>query len=852
MIALDAVQLYDLGFGEHMLPVTHPDVVVSPASSLRARDLGKAPGKLTSSGWVGVDPNAPGERCHSYKQAKLWRDTWHANVGLVGDNGLVLLDNDQGSEFSRLLQMSFQKLGVSPLRRYVQDPRHKHDRDAWLFAVCDFIGDPITLDGHDYAFRRGVETGKLQLLGKGKQLVVSGTHRGTRGPYVLDRPLPFQDLPQLSVEKLDRLFEIFMKQVMAAGWRLDSGPSAFASVSQPRLVSSSALQPVDTPKGQQLKDIIANARALLAHLPNRETPPGATPTPSDVWLDEYENYRSVAYTLAAHLGPAAWTAEARDLFLDWALGRPQDKDPAIIWSSILRGQIRFGSRSLVNLLKERGVLPSGTFPDIQPDDPLLKTPPLPIRDRMVQEWAHFTRDKGGFIRLADGRFMRRDVFSDKFAPQCKEFAKELGFSSKKDISFATLFCLQKDKTDIVDWSYAPGEASLIQGPTGLIFNHWQPSLVPGVFNRWAPIAVGPIASMVKPWLDHVDLVLGPNATLFVKHCALIAQRPELKPNWHFLVLSRSGLGKDMLIEPLRHAVGEGNYHNSTIDDTFGQAFNEALRTKFLAISEAAGSKRDWRGVRAKLNQALASPPAILTINPKFMPKVSVRNCVAVIMFANDSDALRLDREQRRVFCVNRLEIPPEPAAYYTNLDLWLKANSKLVASYLLSLPLSQADIQQFLGRAPKNDDTQELEERNVETELKLLEEIIEEARQGTGQFASLLATSGQLASVISSMLGARVIQPRAVHYWLLDMERRDQGVGRLRKGNGGRCEPISAKGYSAGRLWHLDRKSRDGRDWSAFGDAELLALRDGKPVPPSAKIIPFNAFPSLTEGDEKI
>lgn len=850
MIALDAVQLYDLGFGEHMLPVTHPDVAISPNSKLKVKDLGKAPGKPTLLGWVGVDPNALGERCHDYQRAKLWRDTWHANVGLVGDNGLVLLDNDQGAEFSRLLQASFQELGVSPLRRYVQDPRHKHDRDAWLFAVQDFIGDPITLDGRDYAFRRGTETGKLQLLGKGKQLVVSGTHRDTRGPYVLDRSLQFQDLPKLSEEKLNRLFDIFMKQVVAAGWSLSSGPGAFASVSRPRSVSGVTLRPEEVPKGQQLQDIIESARALLAHLPNRETP---TPTPADQWLDEYENYRSVAYALAAHLGPAAWTAEARDLFLDWASGRPQVKsDPAAMWSSILRGQIRFGSRSLVNLLKERGVLPPGTFPDIQPDDPLLKTPPLPIRDRMVRDWGHFTKSKGGFVRLTDGRFMLRDVFSDKFLPQRQEFAKEIGFSGKKDTSVATLLCLQEDKIDIVDWTYAPGEVRLIPSPAGLIFNEWQPSFVPGVYNRWAPIAVGPWSIDVKPWLDHVDLIFGSSAALFVKQCAFIAQRPELKPNWHFLVLSRPGLGKDMLIEPLRHAVGEGNYRNSTIDDTFGQAFNEALKTKFLAISETAGSGHDWRGVRAKLNQALASPPAILTVNPKFMPKISVRNNVAVIMFANDGDALRLDREQRRVFCVNRLEVAPNPASYYTALALWLKDNSKLVASYLLSLPLSHADIQLFLGRAPKNDDTQELEERNVATELKILEEIIEEARQGTGQFASLLATSGQLASVISSMLGSRVIQPRAVHFWLLDMERRDQGVGRLRKGRGGQCESIKAKGYSSGRLWSLDRKSRDGRDWSSFGDAELLALRDGKPIPPSARIIPLNAFPSLTEGDEKI
>jgi hypothetical protein len=186
----NAIQLYDLGFGPRMVSVTPPDCVIAPTSKIRAKDRGKAPGYLTASGWTGCDVNDLKWRCHDYATAKLWEE-WDANVGFVVGDGYVVVDNDQGAEFSRILQ----RLMPNSLRRFVADP--KHERDAFLLRVVDFVGDPVEVANRELKFRNGVRTATVQILARGKQAVIAGIHPGTKSPYVWERELPeFNQIPR--------------------------------------------------------------------------------------------------------------------------------------------------------------------------------------------------------------------------------------------------------------------------------------------------------------------------------------------------------------------------------------------------------------------------------------------------------------------------------------------------------------------------------------------------------------------------------------------------------------------------------------------------------------------------------
>ena len=67
-------------------------------------------------------------------------------------------------------------------------------------------------------------------------------------------------------------------------------------------------------------------------------------------------------------------------------------------------------------------------------------------------------------------------------------------------------------------------------------------------------------SKAKPWLDHVHKIYPDDAEHIIRWLAHHRQHPGDKIN-HALVLGGDqGIGKDTLLEPVKHAVGPWNFH----------------------------------------------------------------------------------------------------------------------------------------------------------------------------------------------------------------------------------------------------------------------------------------------------
>jgi hypothetical protein len=840
MIALDPITLFDMGFGPRLVPVTVLGGKISGAGSLSEKVMGKAPGRLTPSGWVGVNVNDEKQRCHDYATAKLWKEGWGANAGFVVGDGYVVLDNDQGKEFSDVIRQTLFGIGVTVLRRFVFAP--KHDRDAFFLRVLDFVGDGARVLNHDLTFRKGVQEGKLQLLAQSKQSVVSGTHRDTQGPYVWEHKVDsLEDIPALSEARFYEFWKEFADRLLELGWALAKGslpgqvavsptpgtpaPATIAPSSAPLTVGKSPLTPTE--------DVVAEAKALLDLLPNRKLDDlDPAKTPLDFHLDDYGNWRDVAYMLAANLGPvAAGSPEAEAIWCDWSNTRPQPKqDPRNLWRSVIaQPDLRFSSIRLIQLAQEFGVLPRAVFPEIDPKD--LGPSTTPVWDDLRERWAFFV-PTGGFLDLVTGMIVPRHAFADDHRPLSAALAAELGQSKKKGrpvSDVATLFTSQPSRKRVTAVTYAPGEPKLL----GTVFNRWNPTEI-----RPAPVT----EAQVKPWLDHVEFIMGSAAERdrFVKWCAFVAQFPKLKPNWHYLVMSVQGVGKDTMVAPVKAAVGVHNAKEEGIyqlDDNF----NDAFETKLLVIGETSQPKRDSYEVANRLKHATARPPEVIWINSKFKLRYSIPNRIAVILFSNDLNPLQLERNQRRIHVVNRRSLKPEPPAYYQQLWDWLgdQGGIELTAAYLLSLPLADADVKDFAGGvAPTSDAKDQLEQMNVHPALDVLEGLIEDGKNNIGPFTSLLAEVSQIVDQIEIRHG-RKPPPQMVRAWLLDMEDSGRGARRLRRetvGNG--CGAIAAKGVSA-RLWALTDKPPNGREWSDFSDAEILAMWQGKPMPRKAKVLQF-------------
>jgi hypothetical protein len=93
------------------------------------------------------------------------------------------------------------------------------------------------------------------------------------------------------------------------------------------------------------------------------------------------------------------------------------------------------------------------------------------------------------------------------------------------------------------------------------------------------------SSQAGPWIDHVKRIYGEDAEHIVLYLAHRVQRPHEKIN-HALVLGGyPGIGKDMLLVPVKHAIGPWNFAEASPQQVLGR-FNSFLKSVILRISEA--------------------------------------------------------------------------------------------------------------------------------------------------------------------------------------------------------------------------------------------------------------------------
>jgi hypothetical protein len=843
----DAIQLYDLDFGPRLVPVTSPGAVIAPGCRIRQKDRGKAPGRKTvNADWVGVDVNDVKQRCHDYQTAVVWKDQWDANVGFVVGDGYVVFDNDQGAEVSRILRT----LLPLALRRYVLDP--KHSRDAFLVRVVD--GDtmePEVIDNRTLVFYRNTGKAEVQILARSKQFVVAGVHPGTGAPYVWERELEGLDaIPCITRKDFDETINFLMLECKKIGWE----PVSPALVLTPRLVSGPVSGPVlanafDASIGRAIdsdEEVFTEAERLLSLFPNRDTiPAGGAPNVIDDFLGPHENWVKVGYALAAFLGPRMrMTPRAQVIWETWSdtnhVQYPSNQS-SITWKSIIKQDLKFSSHALQDLIGGfvTELYPSPYFPDVDPAD-LPPDSPRKIWDELRPRWAYCKRQKG-FVDTIVGDVVAVETVIAAEAWLAKALYKELGLKTKAQFpNIVSAIMLQRDRLEVFNVAYAPGDPPLIPSPDPklMIFNRWR-----GYQNAIAD----PAEAEIAPWLDHLSFVLGTDAERdrFLRWCAFVVQHPRLKPNWHYLIISIAGLGKDLMIRPLQRAVGEGNC-KTILSFTLGEGFNGWAEHKLVVIGETfRPGSRDAHETSNRLKPILASPPDTITINNKYIRPYEIANRCGVVMFSNDANPLYIERGDRRVHVVNRLGAPVRDMIYYANLFDWMKGGgADLCVGYLFHMKLTPADVREFEGGvAPLTTDKLELERQNLPPGRVALEQVIQDARNSVSGAPGLVVRVKDLLAPIHEQ-GCRNVTATQIQSWLMDMEVHKMGVRRCRidPAHPGQCGVVGGRingVVRTERLWVLADLTSDGRDWQRLSGAEIISIWLGQPAPPSAAVYQF-------------
>jgi hypothetical protein len=204
------------------------------------------------------------------------------------------------------------------------------------------------------------------------------------------------------------------------------------------------------------------------------------------------------------------------------------------------------------------------------------------------------------------------------------------------------------------------------------------------------------ANLAGKWLDHVHRVFNEEDAVFIiKWLAHRVQKPHEKINCAIVLGGGQGIGKDTLLEPVKHAVGPWNFTEVTPPQLLGR-FNSFVKSVILRISEARdlGDLNRYQFYE-HMKPYTAAPPDVLRVDQKHVHEHSVFNVLGVVITTNHkTDGIYLPPDDRRHF-VAWSELKQEDFAqdYWNEIWGWYHYERGLqhVAAYLRDLDISKFD-----------------------------------------------------------------------------------------------------------------------------------------------------------------
>jgi Family of unknown function (DUF5906) len=243
-------------------------------------------------------------------------------------------------------------------------------------------------------------------------------------------------------------------------------------------------------------------------------------------------------------------------------------------------------------------------------------------------------------------------------------------------------------------TWSPGERMLIRNRLiceGGFIDH------PGctVFNLYrAPVIEFGDAAEAYIWRNHIQKIFPDDVDHIVNWLAHRVQFPEDKLN-HALVLGGAqGIGKDTLLEPVKHAVGDWNFLEVSPHHLLGR-FNGYVKSVILRINEARDLGDMSRFSFYDHMKALtAAPPNVLRVDEKHRHEYYVPNCTGIIITTNHkSDGIFLPSDDRRHYVAwSDLTKENFTQDYWSRIWSWYADGGHChVAAYLAQLDLSSFD-----------------------------------------------------------------------------------------------------------------------------------------------------------------
>jgi hypothetical protein len=219
-------------------------------------------------------------------------------------------------------------------------------------------------------------------------------------------------------------------------------------------------------------------------------------------------------------------------------------------------------------------------------------------------------------------------------------------------------------------SWQPAEPQIIEGMVSKD-GYLEPDPKGRIYNLYRPSKAVPTEDDASPWLNHVRALFPGDAEHIFKWFAFRVQYPGTKINHALVIGGAQGIGKDLMLEPLRYGVGIGNFADLNPSDLF-KDFTKWVESTLVVINEA----RDLGDVdRYKFydncKRFIAAPPDNLPCNKKGIESYSVPNVMAVVITSNNKlSGLYIDPDDRRHY-VAWSAAEKESPAYFESLWNWM-------------------------------------------------------------------------------------------------------------------------------------------------------------------------------------
>lgn len=249
----------------------------------------------------------------------------------------------------------------------------------------------------------------------------------------------------------------------------------------------------------------------------------------------------------------------------------------------------------------------------------------------------------------------------------------------------------KRKSTIKAWLEWPNKRRV----HSVVYEPGKPRIINNCINSWTGFAVKPKKGAVKPFLDLLDHLCGPDKNFrkwFLQWLAYPIKHPGSKMHSAVVFWSlKTGVGKSFLAYIIGDIYGD-NYEEVGQMELTSDYNGYVAHKQFILGEEITGHDKYHYVDRLK---SMISREKV-TINIKYKPTYTIRDCINYMFTSNHPDSFKLERNDRR-YAIHEITTAPKPLSFYSDLEKW---RSNGGPSHLMHYLVNNVDLSGFNPKAP--------------------------------------------------------------------------------------------------------------------------------------------------------